>query len=244
MSNFVYKYGAYEHEPGEVVDFKWKSTAHHTARGWRDTSTTVAVLDGILLGCDYAEVQKKIDDLVAEYQWNQKKFALYYPNGQETKYVIDPADPRCLVGPSVRVIDWPVGSQEELVVKRAFRITLTAIWASQEDEIIEYQEKISHVGMAGEIYRWQYCVNMPPQDYTVWPWTTMQIIQEGHSVGFSGYYMVAPGPHPLLPVQYEHLEKRIEAPGKPLHLGRDWVYFPYSWRYVFEVPVYTFVIPA
>jgi len=243
MSTFTYKYGAYEHDPGEIIDFQWQEEAHHTERGWRDTSTTTAVLSGLLLGNDRAEISTKIEKLRSAYEYNQKVFGLYDPDDVATRYVMDPTNWRLLIGPRVSVLDWPVGSMEEMVVKRAFKITVTGIWASQESEIIQYHENIANTGTTGPWWRSQNIVNGEPQAYAIWPKTTQKIVQEGYSLGFSGYYLAGATPNPLIPSQYEHLDQREEKVAKPLHLGRDWVYFPASWRYVFEVPNYTFVLP-
>jgi len=260
VSNFLYKYGSHTHEVGEIYDFVWQHIPHMTGRARRDTAMYRITLRGRLLcddTCSWEDIQTKIAALSTAYSANNDlKFSVVNPDGTDSHYVLDPAnDSDILKGPYLANFTYPHGSIEELVVKRDFTIVLECIRAEVESEIITYSESITHVGNCMPKWVFQNTVDGDafegtPRSYQVWPKTTMKIIQKGHSVGFDGYY--APGwvsgyqtiGVPVLALSFEHQEQRIEIPGKPLKLGRDFVYYPADWTYVFESAVPKFLTPA
>lgn len=240
-----YRYGGLTHEDGEVVDHRITQVAHHTKRSWRDTAVMSVELHIQVIKCTEAEVNARVDEILGYYIGNNDvKWGIYLSDGSESLHIIDPADPRTIRGPMVVDARFKSGSQEEMVVKREFSITLEWLYLCPESEIIEYEEKITHYGNGGGAWRMQNVVNGPPRDYWVWPATSMIIVQEGTSKGLEGYYLTGSFPHPLIPPQWEHQEQRIITPGKPLHLGNRFLYYPWHWRFVFEVPVYTLAIPV
>ncbi|MCU0872011.1 MAG: hypothetical protein MUE50_06665 [Pirellulaceae bacterium] len=239
MSTFTYKYGSYTHEVGEITDFRYQLLPHMTRRALRDTNLVRATLTGRFLGCDYSEIKTKIANFLDAYGTNNRKFAMYHPDGSETRYVLDPADEYLIAGPYVVDCDWPTGEGAEYVTKRDFRIVLEGIVVSLEDQVIQFEESVRHVGTA--MPSWEYQNTLAgPIAYQIWPATTMMVIQSGSSIGFGGYY--APGwlanfetlVIPVLPLQYEHAERRIETLGAPLVFPRKRAYYPAQWQYTFE----------
>ena len=69
-----FKYGAYTHEAGEVVDMRWEQNPNHTRRGWRDTSLTKVTLFVQLQACDWPALKAKIDALSEAYSVNEELF--------------------------------------------------------------------------------------------------------------------------------------------------------------------------
>ena len=266
MSNFLYKYGGYTHEVGEIQDFKWSHTPHVTGKSQRDIAIYRITLRGKLLNCTtdtWQEIRDKIHAVKDAYSWgNDQKFSVVNPDGTDSGYVLDPAsDPDILKGPYLVNFEYPTGSIEELVAKREYTIVMEAIRAEVEDEIIEYSETITHVGNCMASWAFQNTINRKdssgnllvgtPRSYSIWPATTQKIIQKGHSVGFDGYYcpgwnagFQTMGIPALNTTTFEHQERRIEIPGKPLHLGRGFVYYPADWVYTYESAQPQFVIPA
>lgn len=240
MAAFEYRYGDYTHEDGEITDFRWEVVPNHTTRGARHTTTVRATLKGQFLGCTYSEIYNKIHQFGQAYQTNGRKFGLYHPDGSPTKHIMDPADQYVMVGPRVVLLDFPDGTMEELVVKREFTVVLETIRDEAESQIIFYDEKITHIGVCGPIWAAQNTM-YGPRSYIIWPASTQTIVQEGSSVGFHGYYLA--GAVPIMGWAYEHLEKRIDEPGKPLHLGKYFVYYPWRWRFEFETDVPWLMVP-
>lgn len=240
----VYRYGALTHTEGEVIDHRITNVAHHTKRGWRDTCVRRVEQHIQVLGCTEAEVEARVQTILNYYyDHNDEKWGIYL-DGAETHCIMDPASAQTIRGPMVVDVAFLSGSMEEMVVKREFSVTLEWMYLADESQIIEYDERISHFGNGALMTRWQNTVNLGPRQYIVWPSTTMTIVQEGTSLGLSNYYLAGAVPHPLIAPQYEHQERRIDQPGKPLHLGNKWLYYPWHWRFEFEVPAYTLVLPV
>jgi len=240
-----YRYGGLTHEDGEVIDHRITQVAHHNKRGWRDTAVRRVELHIQVLGCTEAEVDARTKEILdAYYNYNDVKWGIYLSDGSESPHVMDPASPQSIRGPMVVDSAFLDGKMEEMVAKREFSVTLEWLYLCQEAEIVEYEEKITHYGNGAGQWAMQNCVNTTPRSYAVWPATSQIIVQEGTALGLTGYYLAGAVPHPMIPPQWEHQERRIDEPGKPLHLGYRWLYYPWHWRFEFEVPAYNLIIPV
>ena len=238
-----YVYGDYTHEPGEVVDMKWEELPNHTRRGWRDTVLKRCTLYVQLQGCDWATLKAKIDAMNEAYSVNEKLFVILDENGHATRHILNPYDTNGIRGPRVCAVEFPTNQMEQMVIQRDYVITLEMLFEACENEIIEYTENFTNIG-GQRVWRSQNIINNLPRTYTVWETTGTKIIQEGHAVGFHGWYTAGAAPTPLIDLQYEHLDQRVIEIGAPLHLGYSWLYYPMRWRFVFEVPTYMLAYPT
>lgn len=231
-----YHYGDYTHEAGEVVDMKWEEMPNHTRRGWRDTVLKKVILFVQLQACDWASLSAKIDALSEAYSVNEKRFWISDENGQDTRHVLDPNDANSIRGPRVACFELPTNDMNQLVNQRDFVITLEQLYEACENEIIEYQERILNIGGC-QAWRSQRLINGLPRRYTVWAMSNKTIIQEGHSIGFHGWYVDGAVPTPMiLDPSYEMADKRVIEPISPLHYGYSWLYYGLRWHFEFEVP--------
>jgi hypothetical protein len=231
-----YHYGTFTHEAGEVVDMKWEELPNHTRRGWRDTVLKRVTLMVQLQACDWATLSGKIDALSEAYSVNEKRFWISDENGADTRHVLDPADVNSIRGPRVTCFELPTNQMEQLVCQRDFVITIEMLYEACENEIIEYQESISNIG-GSQAWRSQRIINGVPRRYTIWDNSNVTIIQEGHSIGFHGWYVDGAVPTPFITdPTYEHRDKRVIRPTSPLHYGYSWLYYALEWRFEFEIP--------
>jgi hypothetical protein len=146
-------------------------------------------------------------------------------------------------GPRVACFELPTNQMEQMVIQRDFVITLEQLHEACENQIIEYTENYTNIG-GQRVWRVQNIVNGMPRYYDVWENTSTRIIQEGHSIGFHGWYVDGAFPTPLIPSQFEHLDLREIQVGSPIHMGHSWLYYPLKWRFVFEVPTYMIAYPT
>jgi hypothetical protein len=243
MSTFLYKYGSYTHEVGEVTDFRWQILPNMTRRAHRDTLLARATLTGRFLCDGTTEMKTKIANFLDAYSTNNKAFGLYHPDGSLSRCYLDPADPTLIAGPYVVEVDFPTGEGAEYVTKRDWRVVLEGIALSLEAQVVQFEESVRHVGTALTAFAFQNTL-AGPRVYAIWPATTQMIIQSGSAVGIEGYY--APGwiagldtiVMPILPAilgtAFEHLDRRIETLGAPLVMPRKRIYYPSQWQYVYE----------
>ena len=238
-----YKYGDHTHATGEVTDMHWQEIAHMTSRGRRDTSLTRVRLNVELQACTWAGLKAKIDALYSAYTQNDVKFGMVDSNGADTKYVLDPFNPNMMRGPYVTDITCPTASMEEMVIKREFVITLEAMFAAPESQIIFYDSKVTTIGTA-IVPTWvmQPLANGAIRRYQVWNLAPQRIIQTGNSIGFDGYYEL--GMVPVLGSDFEHEDLRMIEYGKPRKIGlNDFFYYPMRWRFVFEAVTPQTIVP-
>jgi len=251
-TTFLYKYGAYTHDPGEITDFRWEIKPNMTRRGRRDTLLARATLTGRFLACTWEEHATKIANFLDAYGVNGKPFGLYHPDGSLSRSYLDPDDPTMLAGPYIADLVFPTGEGAEYVTKRDWKVVLEGIALSPESQIIQYEEQIEHRGRQAALWAWQMTL-LGVRKYQLWPTATQTIVQRGSSIGLEGYYM--PGwvaglstvGIPVLTELDEHAERRIETLGKPLKMGSGshvkFVYYPCSWQYVFERQTSSLIMP-
>lgn len=231
-----YHYGDYTHEAGEVVDMKWEQHPNHTRRGWRDTLLNKCTLFVQLQGCDWATLSAKIDALSEAYSVNEQRFWISDENGQDTRHVMDPANPLSIRGPRVSCFELPTNQMEQMVIQRDFVITLEMLLEACENQIIEYEESV--INFPGQsVWRSQRIVNGRPRSYIVWDDANTRVIQQGHSIGFNGWYVDGAVPSPMIAdPAYEHEDRRVIEVINPLHYGYSWLYYGLKWRFEFEIP--------
>lgn len=238
-----YVYGDYTHEPGEVVDMKWEELPNHTRRGWRDTVLKRCTLYVQLQGCDWATLKAKIDAMNEAYSVNEKLFVILDENGEATRHVLNPDDTNSIRGPRVCAVELPTAQMEQMVIQRDYVITLEMLYEACENEIIEYTETITNIGRCGRVWQAQNVVTGSPRVYEVWPSSMETIIQEGHAIGFHGWYTAGATPTPMIDTVWEHEEKRVIEPVSPLHYGYSWLYYGLRWRFEFQTPSPVIAIP-
>jgi hypothetical protein len=270
---FRYKYGSFTHEAGSVTDFRWQTIPHYTQRGKVDVSLYRITLTGELIctdGDNWQDIRDKIYNLRSAYLVNGLPFALINPDNTLSSYNLDPTYDEAIVnGPYVTDIDFPTGTIEEMVVKREWKVVLECLRLEPESLRIEYEERIRHLGTCAESWAYAPVWTGLLRKYQTRRATTQMVVQEGRSVGLTGYYLpgyVSPGwptypslpgwptwpvPSggttfgvPAYPPIHEHLESREETLGKPLRLGRYFLYYPANWRYHYEVPSPLLIQPA
>ena len=231
-----YHYGSYTHESGSVVDMRWEEMPNHTRRGWRDTVLKRCTLFVQLQACSQGELATKINALSEAYSVNEYPFWIDYADGSTTRHVLDPTDANSIRGPRVSAFELPTAQMEQLVVLRDFVITIEMLYEACENQIIEYQETI--INLPGRsVWRSQRIVNGSPRSYVVWNNSNTRIIQEGHSVGFRGWYDAGAYPNPAIAdPAYEHEEARRLSVVSPLHYGYSWLYYALEWHFEFEIP--------
>lgn len=254
MSTFTYKYGSHTHEVGEVTDFVWERMAHTTERAQRDIAIYRVTLRGMFLVTEDSQTWTKLRDDVAAfveaYSQNDVKFAVVNPDNTDSNHVLDPdTDPDITKGPYVTGWKYPQGTIEEMIAKREWEVTLECLRLEPESQIIKYEENVRHIGTCDMAWQSQNRVNGLPVSYPVYPATTQTIIQEGNSIGLEGYYLpgwvnniwaggaadtTVPFGVRVLGDQYEHKERRMQVLGKPVKVGRYFLYWPAKWKYTFE----------
>lgn len=231
-----YHYGDFTHEEGEVVDMKWEELPNHTKRGWRDTVLKRCTLMVQLEACDQGALASKINALSEAYSVNEKLFYISYADGSTTRHILNPNDGNSIRGPRVTCCELPTAQMEQLVVIRDFVIVLEQLFEACENQIIEYQESILNIGGC-QAWRSQRIINGLPRRYIVWAMANKTIIQEGHSIGFRGWYVDGAVPTPMITdPSFEIADRRLIEPISPLHYGNKWLYYGLKWRFVFEVP--------
>ena len=240
----VYKYGSFQHLDGEVIGFSFEKLPHMTDRGARDYSVLRAELLIRALGEDWEEIKAREKAICDAYAFNGREFGLFCPDGTTTKNYMPASGPNVIVPPYIaKGPIMPTGEREEYVTKRDIQVVLESIVADPESQIVAYTETIRHVGNCGP--QWvSHKTLVNTLFYSVYPASTQWIIQSGASIGFAGYYLA--GAVPILPSQYEHMERRVDIPGKPKR-WTNWVwgspvavqgaYYPWEWEYVFETPI-------
>ena len=245
MSGELYfKYGAYQHDPGEITDFRWEVIPHITRRAHRDTLLARATLTGRFLACGWSEIATKVAAMLDAYIVSGNDFGLYHPDGTLSRCYLAPSvDSTLIAGPYVTELQFPTGEMAEYCTKRDWKIVLEGIALSIEQQVVQFEESVRHVGNCADAFAFQNTL-LTPVPYRIWPATTQMVVQSGSAIAVEGYYapgwlngldtMVMPIVGAIIGTSFEHLERRVETLGAPLVMPRKRIYYPNQWSYTYE----------
>lgn len=241
MAGSIFSYGGYPHPENEVNMVRYEVQNLRSRRGLFYAKRIRCHITGEIQETDKADLLTRINEIIAAYEFD----------GGTTSFTVDgTATPHVLGNNSmtgVRVVSrsWPSGDPCEWANSRNFAIILEDLQnygggAGAANEVLWWEETVRWVGTTGPLWKM-----VPSQDGTVegervFPRSSQKLIQEGSSMGWTGY-VVPPGP--LLPANLEHEDQRIVTPGTPIQQGNGNAYYPFRWRYVFETDTYTEQFP-
>jgi hypothetical protein len=225
------KYGNYTHDPGEVAITMLQQQRMYSKRNRLMFSRYRFMVQGHI--CDTGgqdSLRTKINALQNAYKYDHYDFSLYHDDGTLSAHYLPVSG--SINGVRVRTFDFPEGDKAEYATGRSYRIVLEADYLNIEDTIYAYNETLTFIGSGGP--QWELVPHFlgPPTVHITYSVTPQKIIQEGSAIGVNGNPIV---PGPILPLNYEHQEKRMVKPGSPLSLNiRQNLMYPVQYRYVFS----------
>lgn len=171
----------------------------------------------------------------------QKLVGIYGNNGLDAYFLQDDGTPTShslLSGPSISGVtvhqrSYPRGDGAEYATARTIYNVFRAEYVEQDSPLWHYQEIVTNVGAGGP--RWEMVPRIKglPVSYILNQRTPQHVSQVGRAVGVLGYplsYMA-----PLYPLNFEHTERRVVAPGTPEFMGNGYMLYPLNWAFHFTL---------
>lgn len=241
------KYGPYTFPSGECTFARFEWIPHYSERGRRDLNYWRVTLQGQFGGCSESDISTKIDNFLNAFNTNGKELALYDSNGNRTRHYIDGVSSGVVNSPKLIYQSWPEGGRAQYATVRDFVVVMECISIGDEAVLTSYNEVVRNVGIS---YGWwvpvktQYGIKFKQ----VYPTSGQTVIQEGTSVGLTGYYLGPPLYTPVGTTWRERCWEHEENPGAPKLVGDPtgqwpWLYYPSHWRYVFDFSTSTITYP-
>lgn len=253
MAGTVLKYGDYEHPENEVNLVRFECIQLRSPRNKQIAKLYRMYVSGEIQADTFQGIYDRVQELIETYYYERKGAVSYWINGVKTQHgLLNDAAQGSMTG--VRIINrsWPHGRPSEWVNARNFSITFEEIVAiasgvneageanpDADAQTLKWSEQIYWQGTTGPYWRYRVTQNGMQRE-TIFPRMPMRLIQVGDNIGYQGY-VVPPGP--ILGTDFEHGESRVVVPGTPVWQGLQNGYFPFSWRYEFEVPDYIEKLP-
>lgn len=136
--------------------------------------------------------------------------------------------------PGVVVTDFsfPESRGGELVTGRTFQFSAEATYPSSgaAGAILDYTESVSQVGNGGSQVSWQNAFNGPPVPVRTFPFSIVQVVQQGSATGYLAY---PTPPLPVLPVAYQQNQLQSVERKTPKPNGTE---YTINWKYIFQYP--------
>lgn len=228
-----FQYGSYAHPAGEVNLTRVDVRNIHSGRGQLQHVLYTMYLQGEICAADASAVTTRINEITAAYRYEGYDAGLYLDSGTVTSHFLQSnhsnniSGNRIIQGPS-----FPKGGPEEYATGRTFSITIQALFASPESQILEYTESIQYVGTGGPQIGVRRFPVGPPQAYIICQQTEQRIVQSGRSLGFGGYVF----PYGPLYPNYEHTDQRVYQLGTPRFHGQQFSEYPMQWAFYMSAP--------
>lgn len=229
---FVFRYGNYQHQPGEVrlddvsVDVQWNDGGQAWARTERWT------LGGELVGNTTDELTLQILRMVAGYSLQGQSAGFFKGTGGGTAHIL--LSDGALGG--VRVIkapSFPKGDQTEYISIRSYQIVLEATFVDPNIQLLRFQESLQTQAPGGPLYGHSAPIIEIPRKYITRLYTPCRVIQVGSATGLFDWPKPPPPIWPSAlfenPPPNKHSPRRYGRPGQP-----SWTEYQIDWQYVFE----------
>lgn len=228
----------YAHQPGEAGITFTVEQERSKWRGRRYARRHKMVVYGAL-SCNHETktLSEQIDEFIAAYAVDGLTLALYDDSNNMTQHALDATDSGLIEGPFIKVRSWPKGDNGEYASKRSYVIEGEALYYDFEDTdpwagIIKYQESFQYYGNGGPERRWVYDQSSQQWEYDIIPSTRVRLIQQGHSIGYSGYAL------PLNPVEPVFLVNKqvYRNPISPTFATGGTKEYHYHWSFPMDLP--------
>jgi hypothetical protein len=239
------RYGTYTHPENEVNLAAFMIRPIYSPRGRRTVVRYEAHLHGEICispastttALAQAEIRQRIDEIVLAYDVNGLDFAFLDNAGVATRHSL--VSSQSITGTRITHRSWPKGDPAEWATGRTFYVTIEADYVASESTLVSWQEVVKVIGTGGPRVEVIETVTGVPRTQTLAAQTAVRVIQQGRSIGMTGYY--AP-PGPLIPA-YEHQDQREISLESAESFPNGFLYFPTQWTYYHTTPTYTAVVP-
>lgn len=171
----------------------------------------------------------------------QKLVQVYGDNGKDAYFLQDDGtitSHSLLSGPSISGVtvhqrSYPRGDGAEYATTRTKYLVFRAEYVEQDSPLWEYREIVTNVGAGGP--RWEMVARQVglPVSYILNQRTPQYVTQVGRAIGVLGYPLAYMSP--LYPLNYEHTDRRIVAPGTPEFMGNGYMLYPLNWAFHFSL---------
>lgn len=246
------QYGSYQHSPGEVELVRITRQTVLSPRNRNIYRKDTWLIRGEVKAdpslTDPGDIQ---DDITT------KLIALevaYANDGEDLKFIQDTSP----VSNSAHVLissntfggtrvemrpSYPVGAPCEYANKRNYQIVVSGLVFEVESQIFSWEESFIFTGNCGPERRWIKYLDIPNQQYQVWPATPQEIIQTGSGIGVDGYVTFGPAFFTGSNL-FEHQDRRRVKFGTPRSYRNSYAFYPASWTYVYEARVAQAGVPT
>lgn len=233
----ILKIGSYSFETRKTW-LTWRRTPVMSKRRFRMYDSIVATFGGTVTGADLTTLESAIDAAQTAAQLVNEDFKLFQADGvTPTKHVLETAS--TLYGTRFE-FEWVKGQTRgfrgngtEYVNKRSFIGRMLAEVEDNEEEIVEWNERVYQVGSGGAELTVKESIAGAPIEQLLQAETGMVIVQEGYGVGWSDWpdfptSILGGAGFRAKPAYYERSSPIIEGRyASRLH--------PIKWRYTHEI---------
>ena len=188
-AGLVFKYGDFEHDPGEVYPQMIEIRPRVSDRGQRWATHVRYQLAGEFLKdpatpMTSEEVTTRIDALKAAYADDFKDFGFYLDDGTTpTSHVITNDFPSNLSGNRVLGIQFPHVLPNEYANTQSFRLSLGALFKDSETQLLYFKETVSQRGTGGPHWTYRSRYRGRPVREEVQEFTPVRLVQRGVIIG-------------------------------------------------------------
>lgn len=223
-----WKYGAHQHENGEVNLTRFEARALRTPRGLVRSILYSAHLEGVLYAATPLALSAACTALELAYSGSGKDAGLYMDDGTVTSHFLEHNHADNITGNQVVAFNYPLGGPEEFANGRSYAITVQAEYSAVESEVVSFSETLDFTGNCGPIYEMVTLATGLPVFVPVTTYSYQTIYQHGNSVGLNGYYE----PFGAMWPAYELTHLRRWSRGGPQFRGQQFTDWPMEWSYV------------
>lgn len=231
----------YAHQSGEAAIVFTVEQERSQWRGRRYARRHRMIVTGAL-SCNHPTktLSQQIDDFISAYSVDGLTLALYRDDNSMTQHALDATDTGLIEGPFIKVRQWPSGDNGEYASKRSYIIEAEALYYDFESTdpwpgIIKYQESFMWFGNGGPKRRWVYDQGSAQWTYDIIPVTRVRLVQQGHSIGYSGYALPLDAVEPLYLIN----DQVYRNPVSPIFATGGTKEYHYHWSFPMDLP-YTF----
>lgn len=229
------RYGSFDFHPWECslgVFAEWK----RSDRGYKTFQNVVFTFKGDIVGEDQYDINARYSAMTNAFSSDGRSCGLVHDNGTPTRHWMPNHNERPDNLTDVQVIHQrlPDTVDGEFVSGRKFEFVVASMYLQPDSQILEFRETLTRQGTAGPVWRWERDRFWGVYPILVAPASSQILIQQGHTVGVTGY--LSPQP-PLYGAPFEIEEQREIKHIGPKRMRKGNYQYTTAWRYVYKLPL-------
>lgn len=234
------RYGTFDFHPWEA-SIRVSSKLLRSDRGFKELQVLDFTFSGDVVGADQYDINARLQQIFTAFSTDGQSCGLMHDNGTPSVHWMPNAtdEPTNLTDVQVVSMRLPETTNGEFASGRHFELFCTSVYAAHTTELLEHQDRLTRVGNAGPLWKWEKNPTWGHYPRMISPTTMQTIFHQGYAIGATTWPLP---PTPFYAPPFEANHKRVVSHESPQRYPAGYHGFKTSWSYEYTLPFFDDII--